>query len=172
MKKVFLFAVLAAGLVACKKEAPKTEEGSTENAAPQIEEVSTEGAEQTAEVLKLEISGNDQMQFDKKQLKAKAGQTVELTLHHTGTMKAEAMGHDWVLLKPGTDIADFATKAIEAKANGYIPEGTDAVIAHTQVIGGGEFVTITFTAPEKGTYDYICSFPGHWGAMQGKFIVE
>ncbi len=29
-----------------------------------------------------------------------------------------------------------------------------------------------FDAPAKGTYDFICSFPGHWATMQGKFIVE
>ncbi|MCB0632702.1 MAG: azurin, partial [Lewinella sp.] len=26
--------------------------------------------------------------------------------------------------------------------------------------------------PAPGTYDYICSFPGHYALMQGKFIVE
>jgi azurin len=40
------------------------------------------------------------------------------------------------------------------------------------MIGGGEQTTITFDAPEKGVYDFICSFPGHVALMQGKFIVE
>jgi azurin len=31
---------------------------------------------------------------------------------------------------------------------------------------------IEFIAPEKGTYDYICSFPGHFAMMKGKLIVE
>ncbi|HBX64839.1 MAG TPA: azurin, partial [Balneolaceae bacterium] len=26
--------------------------------------------------------------------------------------------------------------------------------------------------PEAGTYDFICSFPGHYALMKGKFIVE
>ena len=58
-----------------------------------------------------------------------------------------------------------------AKDNGYIPEGDD-IIAHTKMIGGGESVEITFDAPAAGTYDYICPFPGHYGIMKGKFIVE
>ncbi|MEM9391297.1 MAG: plastocyanin/azurin family copper-binding protein, partial [Bacteroidota bacterium] len=65
----------------------------------------------------------------------------------------------------------FAQKAIEAKENDYIPESDDILI-HTALIGGGETTTITFEAPVKGSYEFLCSFPGHWGLMRGKFIVE
>ena len=41
-----------------------------------------------------------------------------------------------------------------------------------KLIGGGEETTVTFDAPAKGTYDFICSFPGHYALMKGKFIVE
>ncbi|MEM6771051.1 MAG: plastocyanin/azurin family copper-binding protein, partial [Bacteroidota bacterium] len=27
-------------------------------------------------------------------------------------------------------------------------------------------------APAAGEYDFICTFPGHYGVMKGKFIVE
>ena len=40
------------------------------------------------------------------------------------------------------------------------------------MIGGGQSDTIEFDAPEPGTYDFICSFPGHYSVMKGKFIVE
>jgi azurin len=45
-------------------------------------------------------------------------------------------------------------------------------VAHTKLIGGGESDTINFTITEPGTYDYICSFPGHLALMKGKLIVE
>jgi azurin len=89
-----------------------------------------------------------------------------------GQLPVEAMGHNFVLLKQGTDLASFATKAVEYPDNGYIPEGTDKVIAQTEMIGGGEVTSVTFEAPAAGTYDFICSFPGHYIQMQGKFIVE
>ncbi|MBT8261281.1 MAG: azurin, partial [Bacteroidia bacterium] len=38
--------------------------------------------------------------------------------------------------------------------------------------GGGQSTSVTFMAPEVGTYDFICSFPGHSALMKGKFIVE
>ena len=111
------------------------------------------------------------MQFDKKQLKVKTGQKVTLTLKHNGKMTKEFMGHNWVLLKPGTDITAFATKAMEAKGNDYIPAGDESIV-YTKTIGGGESTSITFDAPEKGEYDFICSFPAHYALMKGKFIVE
>ncbi len=129
-------------------------------------------AEESSEAT-LSIAGNDQMQFDKKELTVKAGQKVTLILNHTGTMAKSVMGHNWVLLTPGTDVATFAEKAVAAgEANDYIPSEGDAVIAHTKLIGGGESATVEFTAPVAGSYEFICSYPGHWAMMRGTLIVE
>ena len=86
-------------------------------------------------------------------------------------MEKAMMGHNFVLLKKGVSLRDFAESAITAKENDYIPAGTD-FIAHTGLIGGGESSSVTFDAPAAGTYDFLCSFPGHYGIMRGKFIVE
>ena len=126
-----------------------------------------------SEVVKLTIEGNDRMKFNLDEMKVKAGSTVELTLKHVGEMTKQQMGHNWVLLKQGTDIMEFGRKAASEAENGYIPSAEkDQVIANTEVLGGGEETTITFEAPAKGTYDFICSFPGHVALMKGKFIVE
>lgn len=119
------------------------------------------------------IKGSDAMQFDLKEIKVKAGQKVKLTLTHSGKLAKAAMGHNWVLLKPGTDVAAFGSKAAAARETEYIPKTEAAsIIAHTKLVGGGESDTIEFTAPAKGTYTFICSFPGHYALMKGSFIVE
>ena len=128
-----------------------------------------------AAVTELTLSGTDAMQFDKKELKVKAGATVKLTLKHTGKLAKAAMGHNFVLLAQGTDVASFGAKAAQARDNSYIPTDKDLaakVLAHSDLIGGGESTTVEFKAPKKGTYTYICSFPGHYALMQGKLIVE
>lgn len=122
--------------------------------------------------VEITIEGNDKMQFNMNEIKVEAGQTVVLTLKHVGKLPKAAMGHNWVLLTQGTDINSFGTEASKAADNDYIPEGTEKVIVATELIGGGQETTIEFTAPEAGTYDFICSFPGHYGLMKGKFIVE
>jgi azurin len=119
------------------------------------------------------IKGSDAMQFDLKEIKVKAGQKVKLTLTHSGKLAKAAMGHNWVLLKPGVDVAAFGSKAAAARETEYIPKSEEAnIIAHTKLVGGGESDTIEFTAPAKGTYTFICSFPGHYALMKGSFIVE
>lgn len=134
----------------------------------------TEASAQAGKPAKaLVLNANDAMQFDKKEFKVKAGQKVKLTLKHTGKFAKQAMGHNFVLLKPGTDLQAFASKANMAASTEYIPKSeATSIVAHTKLLGGGETDTIEFTAPKKGTYTYICSFPGHYGIMQGKFIVE
>ncbi len=135
------------------------------------EEASIESSE--SKVVELTIEGNDQMQFNKSEMRVKAGSTVKLTLKHVGEMTKQQMGHNWVLLKQGTDIMEFGQKAASAADNNYIPQAeASKVIANTKTLGGGEVTTITFEAPAKGTYDFICSFPGHVALMKGKFIVE
>lgn len=123
-------------------------------------------------VVKVMIQGTDQMTFDKSEIKVPKGSKVELTLKHQGTLAVNVMGHNFVLLKQGVDIAKFAIGAISAKDHNYIPKGSQDVIAHTGLVGGGASTTITFDAPAPGSYDFICSFPGHYAMMKGKFIVE
>lgn len=142
-----------------------------EETTPVQEEVAVETP--TAEVLEVTIESNDQMKYNLDRIDAKEGQTVKLTLKHVGTMAKEAMGHNWILLAKGTDVAAFGGAAAAAAATDYLPaDMADAVIAHTKTLGGGEEVTIEFVAPAKGIYDFICSFPGHYSMMRGKFVVQ
>lgn len=124
--------------------------------------------------VEITLLSDDQMKFDTKEIHVRAGQTVKLTLKHTGTMPVTSMGHNFVLLENGINLSEFAQSAAKSKLPHYnIPEELlDLVIAHTKMIGGGETVSIEFEAPRKGTYDFLCSFPGHHGIMKGKFIVE
>ena len=152
-----------------QKAAPGTTGAAEET---KTEEVAESASDEPKQEVAIELGSNDQMQYDKKELRVPANSTVTLTLKHNGQMPKSAMGHNFVLLKQGTDIAAFGMKAIEAGIDKeHIPD-SDAIIAYTGLIGGGEQTTVTFDAPAPGTYDYICSFPGHYGMMNGKLIVE
>ena len=121
----------------------------------------------------VNLTGNDQMRFNVQKVTVKAGRKVKVNLKHIGKLPITAMGHNFVLLKPGTDLAAFNAKAINAKATGYIPASeADKIIANTTLIGGGGSTSIEFDAPPKGTYTFICSYPGHYALMKGQFIVE
>lgn len=126
-----------------------------------------------ADPCKVEISGNDVMQYDKKELAVPATcREITVTLRHAGKQPREAMGHDWVLVKTA-DLAAVAQAGIGAGlANNYLARGDKRVLAHTSVIGGGETTSVTFSGAlltKGGDYSYLCTFPGHSALMHGKF---
>lgn len=123
----------------------------------------------------IEIDSNDQMQYDKKAFEVVEGQEVTLILTHSGQLPKAAMGHNVVILKPGTSLPEFAMKCAPLAANDWIPQDEESkalIIAHTKMLGGGEKDTITFTAPEAGEYPFLCTFPGHFALMQGVMTVK
>jgi azurin len=122
------------------------------------------------------VSGNDTMQFDIKTFEVKAGEPVTLTLNNTGNLPKIAMGHNLVILKKGISAIAFGQKALGAGANATnpLPDSVkDDVLANTKLLGPGESDTVTFTAPkETGSYEYVCTFPGHFAMMRGTMIVK
>ena len=124
------------------------------------------------DVNKIVITSDDYMKFNTSKITVKSGKLVKLTLKHIGRLDVQVMGHNFVLLKDKVDIVEFANKAAMASKNQYIPVESNEVIVYTDMIGGGQETTIEFLPPEVGVYNFICSFPGHYAMMKGKFIVE
>ena len=181
MKKITLsLFALSLLLISCNET-----ESSSENVKEPIETTIANSEETIAETevvedvvsdhvnsIDIKIEANDQMKFNLSEIKVTARSVVNLTLVHVGKLPITTMGHNFVLLKKGTNVAEFAVAAMAAKDNGYVPLNTTDVIAYTEVVGGGSSTTLSFTTPEAGEYDFICSFPGHYSIMKGLFIVE
>lgn len=130
------------------------------------------GAQASTEC-EVSINANDMMQFSEKTLSVPATcSEVTLTLNHTGKMPAQSMGHN-VVIADTANIQAIGTDGMSAGAeNNYVKPEDDRVYAHTDVVGGGESTTITFSTEKMtagGDYSFFCSFPGHWAVMQGKF---
>src|SRR5689334_24220298 len=94
---------------------------------------------------KLEISGNDQMQYDKKELDVPAScKEVTLTIHHSGQLPAAAMGHNWVLVNT-PDLTAVANAGMGAGlASDYVLSADKRVLAHTRIVSGGQSASVTF----------------------------
>lgn len=121
----------------------------------------------------IEISANDQMKFSLATIEAKAGEELKVVFTNAGTLPKEAMGHNWVLLKPGTDPMAFAAASMTAKAQDYIaPAMKDQVIAHTPILGPKQNAEVTFKVPAAGEYPFLCSFPGHAALMKGTLTAK
>ena len=122
------------------------------------------------------ITGNDTMQFDIKNFDVKAGSKVKITLKNIGQVPKIAMGHNLVVLKKGITAIAFGQKALGAGANATnaLPASLMGdVIAATKLLGPAESDTVEFTAPkETGSYEYVCTFPGHFALMRGTMTVK
>lgn len=155
----------------------------TETTAPETETSTTTpsnapgadipGIDDVAVTDNIALEGDDQMKYDKTLFKVKAGQEVKLKLTNVGKLPAAAMSHNVVILHQGTNVQEFGEAAVTAKDSEHIPQNMLAdVVAHTKMLGPGESDEITFKLDDPGVYDFICTFPGHWGTMRGKIVAE
>jgi azurin len=159
-------------LLSCGQSADN-KNNSKENATTEEKVTSVPGIEKLAFTDSIQLKANENMRFDKELFRVRAGKKISLILINTGAKSATSMTHNVVILQRGTDIADFADIARNAKTEQYVPSSLDSlIIAHTRLVGGGDSDQVEFIIPKPGVYDFICSFPGHWGTMQGKIVAE
>lgn len=127
-------------------------------------------AEQSAMANEVVIQPDgNQMKYATEAFTVKAGATITLVMDNIATL--EAMQHNIVILAPGTDINTVGIAAIQAGPdNEYVPDDA-SVLFYTPLAAAGARVQVQFTAPEPGEYPFICTFPGHYGVMQGVMTV-
>ena len=84
---------------------------------------------------------------------------ITVTLNNVGSVE-----HNWIVLAAGTRIEDES----------QIPDDrTDFELVGSDAVPPGDSSTLTFTAPESGTYQIICDVPGHFSAgMEGRLRVD
>ena len=117
------------------------------------------------------IEGNDRIQFNVDSINIPAScSEFTITLEHVGQLPVAAMGHN-VVVTASADFAGAAAEGLAAGADaGYVKPDDDRVIAHTDMVGGGESTSVTFSTSsleQGGDYTFFCSFPGHSALMRG-----
>ncbi len=151
-----IFALCGCGREASRAVAPSP-------AAAEVAAVSP-GTPETPREVRIEVG--DSMKFSVTRFEAAAGETLRLVLVNKGSAPKEAMGHNWVLLRPGADATAYAQAAVRARAAEYLPpERAADVLAHTKLLGGGGRDAVVFTVPADAAPGtemvYLCTFPAH-----------
>jgi azurin len=177
MKRIYLFGfTMILIMVSCgrgEQNKNSQTDSSQTTQSPENAETSVPGIEKLEFTDSIQLKANETMRFDKELFRIRAGKKISLILINTGAKSPASMTHNVVILQSGVDIADFADVAHNAKAEQYVPSSLDSlVIAHTRLVGGGDSDQVEFIIPKPGVHDFICSFPGHWGTMQGKIVAE
>lgn len=156
------------------EEAPAEKEASTEEKAPaksETMEKNTMSASDTVQLMLKTVGETmNTMAYKPGRLSVPAGATVQLTLENTAS--AAAMIHNAVIIQIGKQMDVINAGAKVGQDGGFVPKDHPAVIAATELAQPGETVKLTFTAPdEPGTYQYICTYPGHQ-SMKGILLVK
>jgi azurin len=123
----------------------------------------------------IDLTAGDNMKYDTTEIDAKPGEDLKVVLTNVGSAPLVVMGHNWVLLKPGTDVAAFDSAAAMAKDTGYIPAShQDEIITHIDLLGPRKSGEADFKAPDTpGDYPYLCTFPAHFqSGMHGVLKVQ
>jgi azurin len=114
----------------------------------------------------------EQMRYDVPRLVIEAGKPFELVLEND-----DFMPHNLVIVKPGAREAVGAAAdlmqpgALDREGRAYVP-ALPGVVGATRLVESGNRATLKLTAPtQAGDYEYICTFPGHWPVMWGRFVV-
>ena len=88
------------------------------------------------------------MKYNMTAIEAKPGEDMKVVLTNNGSQPVEVMGHNWVLLKAGSDVAAFDAAALTSKATDYIPAAlADEILAKIDLQGPRKSGEVDFKAP-------------------------
>jgi azurin len=160
---------------ALDRAVPYEEHAETEKAA---EETTTPATGETTETETTPIvSGpvaiaigavGETLAFDTASITADSGAEVTITF----TNPSANNQHNLVIVEAGTKDAVAADGTAAGPANDWVPPGDARVVANTKLLDPGASGEVTFTAPAPGTYQFVCTFPGHNFTMFGDFVVN
>jgi len=123
----------------------------------------------------VEITAGDTMKYSVTAIEAAPGEEIKVILTNNGTQPREVMGHNFVLLKAGTDVAAFDAAALMSKDTNYIPAALgEQILAKIDLLGPRKSGEVTFKAPTTpGDYPFLCTFPAHYQTgMKGFLTVK
>ena len=108
----------------------------------------------------LEVTTTD-FQFSPNSWTVPAGEEISIEITNDGSVL-----HEWVLMQPGV--------SIDSEAD--LPETEEELLAEfvyvEDEIEAGATKTLSFTAPDAGTYQVICAIESHFDAgMEGTLTV-
>jgi azurin len=123
----------------------------------------------------INLTGNDSLQYSLTTITAKPGEKITVALRTMSMQPASQMAHNFVILKPGSNVDQFTMLAGMARDHGYIPPQLKSqILVSTAMVAANEVAKATFTVPTKpGTYTYFCTYPAHFsGGMKGTLVVK
>jgi azurin len=114
----------------------------------------------------------EQMRYDTPRLVVEAGKPFEILF-----INDDFMSHNLVVVKPdtrekvGTTAAAMKPDQLDGSGRAFMP-ALPEILGGTRMLLTGQQQSLKLTAPNaEGTYEYVCTFPGHHQVMWGRLMV-
>lgn len=124
----------------------------------------------------VSIDGTDAMKFDKNEIVIDSScKEFTINLTHSGKLARNVMGHNIVITKTNDSVAVARDGVAAGLDNNYVKPEDERVIVYTEIIGGGQKTSKTFSVEKltaSQSYTFFCSFPGHVALMKGTVSVR
>lgn len=177
LNRFMILAVVSGFTIAsCSNNGTPNNAGNADTAKKATDTTKTSAAAPAGKVVKgavveVHAVGNNmnEMHYDVSEIDAPANTDMKITLIDDAT--DVSMQHNFVVVKAGDVDSVGLHGALAGLDKGFIPDDK-SVIAGSKLVKPGERTTLEFKSPEKGEYRFICTYPGHYTKMQGKFIVQ
>ena len=132
--------------------------------APETTAEQREVFERPVEAEVVVAAARNAMRFADVRVEAPAGATVRLVMDNTGT-SSPAMVHNVVVVQ-----TEAAVQRVGLASRGETLPADPAILAATPLARPGQRTAVVFTMPPPGEYPFLCTYPGHWRAMQGTLV--
>ncbi len=137
------------------------------SAAAEPPTAAPEQAEPPAGAIAVSVKG-DSLEFDTGLMEVEAGSEVALYLDNVSSLYE----HNLIIVRQGEKDAVSERGAAAGPADGWLQADDPDVIAGVELVGPGRAGEASFAAPEAGSYQFVCTFPGHNATMFGDFVVN
>ena len=159
---LMILGILLLGALAACGEATQSEDVGIFKGIPEAPVTGTSNGGAGGTDLVVDSAEGADLKFAQESLTATTG-TINVTFNNKGVVP-----HNWNLVTP--ENADKA--AAEGAANPPEYLAPDAIAQTETLDTAGQSDTINFNITEPGTYEYICTFPGHYqSGMRGTLTV-
>ena len=173
---LFSLSAFCALSFSCSSGDSEDAEGEVVDAITPTEEEAVEPALAEAEFETIEFTvetlGNtvEEMRYDKEEIVVPSN--GQITIELVNRAEDPEMIHNIVFIHKDAmeEVAKAGLRVGPDKA--FVPD-LPSVFAGSELVEPGERTEFTFTAPfQSGEYTFVCTVPGHWEKMNGRFIVQ
>lgn len=160
----------------CNSGEGETSEAEIAEAVAPAEEEAVDPALAEAEFETIEITiealGNtvEEMRYSKEEIVVPSN--GQMTIELVNRAENPEMIHNIVFIHKN-EMEEVALAGLEVGPDKAFVPDLPSVFAGSELVEPGESTEFTFTAPfQSGEYTFVCTVPGHWEKMNGRFIVQ